>query len=80
MTLFGDRRRRDDGLLEWKVWLFSVAAGIAMVGIYLEQRWMTGLALALLSGGLLLRFLSGRGSSPGGDEDADEGNGSADPI
>jgi hypothetical protein len=78
VSLFGDRGRRDDGLLEWKVRLFSVAAGIAVVGIYLDERWMTGLALVLLAGGMLLRFVSDRQSSPEGDDDEDHG--SADPI
>ena len=78
MTLFSHRGRRDDGLLEWKVRLFSVAAGIALVGIYLDERWMTGLALALLAGGLLLRFLPGSRSSSEGEDDEDHGR--TDPI
>jgi hypothetical protein len=30
---------------------------VALVGIYLENRWMTGAAIVLLLAGLALRFL-----------------------
>ena len=50
--------------------LFSVAAVLALGGIYLDERWLTGIAIAVLAGGLGLRFL------PGADEpDADEPDG-----
>jgi hypothetical protein len=66
-----DRRRRGDPFLVWKVRIFSVAAGVALVGIWLDERWMTGTALALLLGGVLLRFM--RKDEPGDDlaDDAD---------
>ena len=50
--------------LEWRVLLFCIAAVVALVGIYVDQRWMTGTAIVLLLGGLSLRFL------PASDEDA----------
>ena len=49
----------------WKVRIFALAAGMALVGIALDERWMTGAALALLLGGVLLRFL------PRGEEGTD---------
>lgn len=52
-----DRDRRAGKYLEWKVRVFSVAAVVAVTGIYLENRWLTGAAIVILMGGLLLRFL-----------------------
>jgi hypothetical protein len=66
MPFLADRSRRDDPLLEWKIRLFSVAAVVALAGIYLDDRRVTGGALVLLVGGVLLRFL------PGGSEDQDD--------
>jgi hypothetical protein len=64
-----DRRRRDDRFLEWKIRLFTVAAVLAMVGIFLEERWMTGTAIVLLLGGMLLRFLPGGAPSVAEDDE-----------
>ena len=63
MLFVANRGRREDRYLEWKIGLFSVAAAITMAGIYLDERWMTGTALALLIAGMLLRFLPGGGGS-----------------
>ena len=52
-----DRRRADDRLLEWKVRLFSMAAVLGLVGIYLEERRLTGVAILLLAGGVLMRLI-----------------------
>lgn len=52
-----DRKRRSDRYLEWKVRLFSVAAVFALVGIYMDNHWLTGTAIALLLAGLALRLL-----------------------
>lgn len=57
--MFHDRDRRAGRYLEWKVRLFSVAAVVALAGIYLESRWLTSAAIAILAAGLLLRFLPG---------------------
>jgi hypothetical protein len=54
-----DRRRRGDRFLEWKIRLFSVAAVLALAGIYLDERWMSGTAIVVLAGAMLLRFLPG---------------------
>ena len=52
-----DRDRRAGKLLEWKVRLFSVAAVVALAGIYMESRWWTGAAVVILMAGMLLKFL-----------------------
>ena len=72
-----DRRRRGDRFLEWKIAIFSVAAVVGLAGIYLDERWLTGAAIALLAGGMSLRFLPGGGvARPAADEglDADDGS------
>ena len=75
---FTDRRRREDRLLEWKVWLFSVAAVLGLIGIYLDERWMTGGAIAVLCGAVLLRFLKDDAAgSLYADDDEDEREGDA---
>ena len=65
-----DRRRRNDRFLEWKVWMFCVAAILALGGIYLDERLLTGAAIVFLASATLLRFLPGGG--PVDDEDEDE--------
>lgn len=57
--MFIGRRRRAGRYLEWKVGLFSLAAVLTLIGMYLEARWMTGLAIAVLASAMLLRFLPG---------------------
>ncbi len=66
-------RRRHDRFLEWKIAVFSVAAAIAVAGIYLEERWMTGLAIVLLLGGMVLRFLPGGAGGRRPVEEDDDG-------
>jgi len=60
-VVFLDRSRRAGPWLEWKVRLFAVAAVLALVGIYLDQQWMTGAAIVVLIGAMVLRFLPGAG-------------------
>ncbi len=64
--VFLDRSGRAGHYMEWKVRLFSVAAVMALVGIYLDERWMTGTAIVLLLMGLSLRFLP-----PSSDDEGD---------
>ncbi|MDH3205012.1 MAG: hypothetical protein OEO79_00290 [Gemmatimonadota bacterium] len=52
-----DRERTAGKYLEWKVRLFSVAAVVALAGIYTERRWVTGAAILILVSALSLRFL-----------------------
>lgn len=72
--MFVDRRRRDDPFLEWKVRLFSVAAVLVLIGLYLDNRWLTGLAIVLLAVAMLLRFLPG-GSAHGMRPEDEDGAG-----
>jgi len=74
--VFGvDRSRRAGPLLEWKVAIFIVAAGLGLSGIYLEEEWLTGAAILLLVGGVLLRFSPKAADPP--DPGDDEGAGGA---
>ncbi len=74
MIVFLDRSRRAGPRLEWKVLLFSVGAVVALVGLYFDERWMTGTAIVLLlGGGLSLRFLPSSGDADAdGDADRDD--------
>lgn len=67
--MFASRRRREDAHLIWKVRIFSVAAVVALVGMYFQERWMTGLAIGLLAGGIALRLVGGGGMVDEEDED-----------
>jgi hypothetical protein len=61
-----DRSEGGHGLLEWKVWIFCISAVVGLCGIYFEERWMTGSAIALLVAAMGLRFIPGFG--PRGDD------------
>ena len=79
----GRRGSLDDRFLEWKIWIFSIAAALGLSGIYLEKRWMTGVALALLMSAMLLRFLPVRATNPAvddGHDEPDEGDMKDDPL
>ena len=64
MTLFIDRKPRSRRFLVWKTRIFAVAAVIALVGMYLNNPYVTGAALVLLLVGVALRFVPERRSSP----------------
>lgn len=68
MSLFLDRSSRAGRYLEWKVAIFVVGGTLAMGGIYLDERWLTGVALVVLVAGMFLRFLPRR--SDGSEADA----------
>lgn len=75
MFFFADRSKRSDRLLEWKVRIFSVGAVLTVIGIYLEERWVTGTAVVVLAGGMLLKFGPGGGRTAEdseADPDADD--------
>jgi hypothetical protein len=61
VSLLLDRSHRSGRHLEWKIRLFGIAAVLGLAGIYFEEGWMTGLAIVVLFGGLVLRFLPGAG-------------------
>ena len=65
-----DRSRRAGRHLAWKVRLFSAGAVLALAGMVLDDRWITGVAIVVLTAGMALRFLPG-----GGEEDREEGSG-----
>jgi len=69
VIVFLDRGRTSGPYLEWKVRLFTVAAVLAVTGMYLEARWMTGSAILVLAAAMLLRFLRGARGSDGSTED-----------
>ncbi len=57
--MFFPRRSRTTGPdphLEIKIALFSVGAILALVGMYLENRWVVSAAIAVLAAGFLMRF------------------------
>ncbi|MGK7310870.1 MAG: hypothetical protein ACN0LA_01400 [Candidatus Longimicrobiales bacterium M2_2A_002] len=69
----------DDRWLEAKMWLFSIGALTALVGMLLENDWVMGAAAIFLLAGFLLRFVDGsddREDPAGGQSphpDADDG-------
>jgi hypothetical protein len=69
-----DRSRKAGPYLEWKVAIFIVAAGLGLSGMYLEERWLTGAAILLLLGGVLLRFPKKDAGPPDSGDPEDEGD------
>lgn len=71
--MFFDRSRRAGRYLEWKVRLFTLGAVLAVVGMALNQTWMTGGAIGVLVAGMMLRFLpdgvEAEGESEAGGDD-----------
>jgi len=57
--VFFDRSRRAGRYLEWKVRLFTLGAVLAVVGMAMNQSWMTWTAIGVLVVGMMLRFLPG---------------------
>ncbi|HIB08809.1 MAG TPA: hypothetical protein EYO20_02985 [Gemmatimonadetes bacterium] len=43
--------------MEWRVGIFLAGAVLALAGIYLDEHWMTGLAIIILMAGIFIRFL-----------------------
>jgi len=60
VSLFLDRKPRSRRFLVWKTRIFAVAAVIALVGMYLNNPYVTGAALVLLLVGVALRFVPER--------------------
>ncbi len=63
-----DRSRRTGRHLTWKVRLFSAGAVLALAGIFLDDRWITGVAIVVLTAGVALRFLTGDGEGESGED------------
>lgn len=60
----------DDPWLQAKLWLFSIGALLALLGMGLENDWLMGAAGVVLLAGLVLRFVRhpGRPDDPSADE------------
>lgn len=73
-----DRSRRAGAHLEWKVRIFLVGAVLGLSGILLEERWLSGAAIAVLAAGALVRFLpGGRDLTDDGEDEEEDGPPSA---
>ena len=59
--LFIDRRRKADRYpwLEWKVRLFVLGAGLAVLGMAGEIQWLVAVAIVILFAAFLIRFFPG---------------------
>ena len=59
--VFLDRGRKADGYpwLEWKVRVFAAGAALAIGGMVLRIEWLVTVAIVVLVGGFMIRFLSG---------------------
>jgi hypothetical protein len=68
MSLLLDRKPRSRRFLAWKTRIFAVAAVIALVGMYLNNPYVTGTALVLLLGGVALRLVPERKTTPANPE------------
>ncbi|MEX1257090.1 MAG: hypothetical protein WEG36_05675 [Gemmatimonadota bacterium] len=57
--LFLDRRRSGEPaqLLDWKVRIFAIGAGLALGGMILDIGWLVTSAIVVLLAGFALRFL-----------------------
>jgi hypothetical protein len=60
VSIFIDRKPRSRRFLVWKTRIFGVAGAIALVGMYLNNPYVTGTALVLLLVGVALRFVPER--------------------
>ena len=72
-----DRSRKAGPLLEWKVRLFSIGAVLGLSGIFTEERWLTGTAIAVLAVAGLTRFFPGGEEAHPDDDDGEEEDGRA---
>lgn len=58
----------DDQWLQAKLWIFTVGALLALLGMGLRNDWLMGAAGLVLAIGVVLRFVSRKdGGSPPGD-------------
>lgn len=58
--MFFRRGLGDDRWLQAKLWIFTIGALLALLGMGLQNNWLMGLAGLVLAGGVLLRFLGRR--------------------
>ena len=57
------RVRKPEPYFRWRVRLFGSGAVIALVGLYLDRRWIIFLALVVLFAGAVVRVLEERAPS-----------------
>ena len=77
MSLFLSRSSKPSHMLEWKVRVFTGGAAMARMGSFMEQRWLTGAAIAVLVAGALLRFPFSSDAAEGGEPGSTEEEGDA---
>jgi hypothetical protein len=65
----------DDAWVTEKIWIFTIGALVAMVGMLLDHRGLMALAALLLLVGVLLRFVPRGGGGDGVGNDAGRGSG-----
>lgn len=60
----------DDPWLQVKLWLFSIGALLALMGMLLQNQWLIGAAALVLAVGIVLRFVRRPATDevPAGDE------------
>jgi len=69
MSLLLSRSPRSTRYLAWKIRVFAVAAVVAVIGMAIDNPYVTGVALVLLFVGMLLRFLPEPKGSEGPPQD-----------
>jgi hypothetical protein len=56
----------DDPWLQAKLWIFTIGALLALLGMILQSDWLVGAAGVVLGAGVLLRFIGRRESGEEG--------------
>jgi hypothetical protein len=75
-VIFLDRSSRGpDPWLDWKVRVFFLGAALALVGMAMGNRVVTGVAMGVLLVGVILRFVGGGGRVGPEEEGPDEDGG-----
>ena len=65
----------DDPWLQPKLWLFSIGALLALLGMALVNDWIIGAGAVFLIAGFGLRFVKPRGHGKGGEGEDETGTG-----
>lgn len=55
--------------LEWRVRILGVGAVLALAGMWAGEEWLVNLAIAVLVGGFLLRFVDERDGAEGEEDE-----------
>ncbi len=75
MALFRPSRERrgPDPYYHWKAVLFSLGGGIGLLAMFSGRDWLIWPAVAILAGGVSLRWFGNRDAPQGPDEEDDGG-------